>query len=136
MEETLGEFSLEDMISLLGKLSSNWYKASQLYEKALIGANNKKRKSQELACAMVTAGSFRSCYNIYRWYALRKNKRSAALGIDEQQIIDDEIENLKRVLPFVECDKRMGYHTEAKWRMFSGATIRRKLRGLEKIHSC
>ena len=136
LDQSLGGFSLEDVVSLLGKLSSKWYKACWLYEKALTEANDKKRKNQELASAMVTAGSFRSCYNIYRWYALRKNKRSAVFGADEQQIIDSEIQNLKLALPFVESDQRMGYHAEAKWQMFNGSAIKRKIIDLEKIHSC
>jgi len=82
---------------------------------------------------LIAAACFRSTYNIYRWYQLRKHKKTKALGLSEREIITDEIENLQSALPLLKTDHRLGYHEEAKFQMFDEKTLKRKLEHLKSL---
>ena len=49
-----------------------------------------------------------------------------------QKIIRDELENVRAALPFVEADKRFGFHSEAHAYLFDAARMKKKIRALEK----
>ena len=43
-----------------------------------------------------------------------------------------ELRNMKRVLPFIEKDKRFGYHSEAHGYMFDAESITKKIASLDR----
>ena len=59
--------------------------------------------------------------------------RSGTIAETDIAIIRDEIANLERALPWVSADKRLGFHQEAKFYMFTADAIARKLAGLRRL---
>ncbi len=128
LEDTLKDYSLEDMVTLLKRLSQSWLKVQVEYETVLEECDNSEKSQKELATAKVAGCVFQSVYNIYRWYLHKKNKKSC--NSVENEIISDEIENLKNAICCIGNDKRFGYHQEAHEYMFNRAMIERKLNNL------
>jgi len=94
-------------------------------------ADHNERVQKELGAAKATGATFRSAYNIYRWYLLRRKCRGRKLNTPEYEILADELENLQSVLPLVQADPRIGFHQEDQWRMFTPTTIKQKICQLE-----
>ena len=82
---------------------------------------------------MAAGGTFRSAYNIYRWYLLRRNKKSQKLGPAEREIITDELQNLIATLPYVQADPRLGLHQEPQWQMYNPKILKQKIQLLKAM---
>ena len=135
LEDTALTYSLEAIAESFGKLSSSWSIALHIYERALAAEKSNERMREELGVAKIIGGTFRSTYNIYRWYILRRRKKTKRLSAGELNIIADELCNLQGTLPYVEADQRAGFHQEPQWRMFDPDSIRQKISSLSKMHS-
>ena len=133
LEDSLGTLSLDDAVGLLEKLSRQWRNACEGYEAALADCAERARGRKELGVAMTAAACFRSLYHIYRWYQLRKGKRSVRLGEDERAIVADELANLEGVLRWVKADRRLGYHQEAQAYLFTVDGIEGKMAALREL---
>jgi len=133
LEDTLGDLTFKQMITLLQRLSSRWARAVQTYGTALRSADRTDLANKELGVAVTAGCAFRSTYNIYRWYASRKARRSRSLSAEDRQIVADEIANLREALPWVADDPRLGFHQEPQRYLFTAAGIRRKLRELKAL---
>jgi hypothetical protein len=81
----------------------------------------------------VAGAAFRSAWNVYRWYLLRRRRRSEKVTRLQREIIADELANLEAALPLVAADRRLGFHQEAQWGMFSPAAIRKKRSQLREL---
>ena len=130
-QESLGCFTLAEVVDLLGKLSDGWQKGLGLYQKSLAPVVGTENSDREIASAVIAGCSFRSTYNIYRWYKLRKRKIKVTPGKAEHEIIADEIENLTNALPHLENNRQFGYHEETKWQIYSESDIKNKIHDLE-----
>ena len=133
LEDTLGHFTLAEMTDLFGKLSVRWSGAVDLYERGLLDAEQQARKQQELAVAVVVGCCFRSTFNIYRWYASRREQATLQMTDEDRRIVLDEIANLQKALPLVKTDSYFGFHEEPKWRMYDAEAIERKLISLQSL---
>ncbi|OHB54174.1 MAG: hypothetical protein A2Y12_17000 [Planctomycetes bacterium GWF2_42_9] len=133
LEDTALTYSLEEIADLFGKMSKKWSQALAVYEKALDRNRHNIKACREFSLAKIVGGIFRSTYNIYNWYLLRKNNRTNIINPKEKDIILDEIANLKSVLPFVESEPRAGFHQEAQCQMFDSAGIQRKIKLLQNL---
>jgi hypothetical protein len=127
LEDTLGIYSMSEMVKLLCKLSCSWQKVQGKYQAALKDCDNSERSQKELAAAGVAGCIFRSTYNIYLWYHLKKNKCGQA---GEEAVIADEIENLQNALSYIGDDERFGYHQEPQIYIFDKKMIQSKLDNL------
>ena len=133
LEDTAQTYTIQELADLLGKLSKRWNNAIQIYETALVSTDHCERKKKELGVAKVAGTIFQSTYNIYRWYLLRKNKRTQKVGSAEQEIVANELSNLQMALPLLEADKRLGFHEEAQWAMYDSKRIKQKIASLTCI---
>ena len=133
LEDSLGCYNLTEVVELLRKLSLRWKNALEVYKKSLALSKNTDKVKKEIASAIIAGCSFRSTYNIYRWYQLRKRKTKRALGKTELKIIADEIENLQTALPHIENDDRFGFHEESKWRIYDKDIIKKKVNILKHM---
>ena len=131
LEDSLGSYTLKEVIDLLGKLTTEWFNACNLYKQALSSADNIENKEKEFGVAFTAGCCFRSTHNIYRWYQQRNGKPTKELTGNDIQIINDEIGNLERALPFIEADERLGYHQECNSYMFSSVEIKNKIYDLK-----
>jgi len=132
LEDTALTYSLEEIAESFGELAKVWSKALVVYEKALNSESSNTRMRQEFGVAKIIGGIFQSTYNIYRWYLLRKDKKTNSITVIERDIVINELENIKTALPFVEADSRAGFHQEPQWQMFDSGSIRRKITLLSK----
>jgi hypothetical protein len=133
LEDTALTYSIPQIVKFFDKLSRGWLSAVQIYESALNSSHNSKRAKKEIGVAKIAGASFTSTHNIYKWYMLRKNNSAKKLADVEMKIVEDELANLKMVLPYVKADDRCGFHEEAQWRMFDFESIQKKIELLSQI---
>lgn len=131
LERSFGAFTLEEIIEALGKLQAAWWKAAEAFEAALEGCRH-PHGGEELRSAWFAAHSFRSCWNLYRAYPLRRKWKQA----NEKKLrpmMEDELEHLPALVPMMDEDKRLGYHSECQHRLATPSGVRRKIRELKKL---
>ena len=128
LEDTAVTYSLEEIIELFGKLSSSWSGALHIYEQALASGKVNERMRKELGIAKIIGGTFRSTWNIYRWYTLGRTRKTHKMTAAELDIVADELSNLQAALPYVEADRRCGFHQEPQWQMFSEESMLQKIK--------
>lgn len=125
---SLKAYSLAEVIRGLGELARHWKHAAKRLDRGLTACTAAAAR-QEAANAWVCYHSFRSAWNTYRVYRLRRNWNDGKLPA-YQRIARNELDNLQQVLPLVKADVRFGYHAEAHAHMYTAAAIRRKIRAL------
>ncbi len=127
------DFSLNEIIIGFNYLADEWSKGVSLLEQGL-SSRDTKHASEEIANAKVCNAIFRSTYNLFRLYKLRLNWSEDKLA-EYSHISKDEMENLKNILPYIEQDKRFGYHSEAHGYMFNAKMLKQKIAVLAKLPS-
>jgi len=133
LEDSLLHLQLEDVVNALKNLSTKWLAATIPYGQGLSTAENKQSAENELGVAIVAGCSFRSAYNIYRWYQQRKDRTSITLTDENREIVLDEINNLQKALPYIEKDDRLGFQQEANCYMYTAEKITGKINELNKF---
>jgi hypothetical protein len=130
LDDCYGEYTLDEIIKGLGILQKEWKKGISILKKAL---NNSvgKNKEEELSNASCCYHAFRSAWNTFKAYKLRK-KWSEAKIPQYIRIIRNEQENLEAALPLVKKDKRLGFHGEAFDYMFNAELIEKKIATLKR----
>lgn len=123
-----GKFSLDELISNLGKMAVIWKIAAESMLEALHGNDEKHEAGNMFICAAL----MQSAEYAYRAYRLRLNWDDSKIP-ELLHIVNGEIENVKAALPWVEKDPRQGWHGEAFVRMFTPESMREKLQHLEKL---
>ncbi|OHB58856.1 MAG: hypothetical protein A2Y12_00365 [Planctomycetes bacterium GWF2_42_9] len=134
LEDTAITYSLEEIAESFEKLSKAWKKALMYYQEAFDSDSSNARIREEFGVAKIIGGIFQSTHNIYKWYLSHKGNRTDKISSTERDIIFNELENIKTVLPFVEADARAGFHQEPQWQMFDAAGIQRKIKSLLKLY--
>ncbi len=125
LSAAIADFSLEEIIMGFGLLVEKWNKAVALLKLGLNNVNS-LHAAEEIANAEVCAGVFRSTWNLFRIYKLRITWNNKKVP-EYNKITKDELQNIKRVLPYLEQDKRFGYHSEAHAYMFNAEMIKNKI---------
>ena len=123
-----GNFSLDELVSNLGKMAVIWKIAAETMLEALGGKDDKHEAGNMFICAAL----MQSAEYAYRAYRLRLNWDDSKKA-DLLHIVNGEIENVKNALPYVEKDPRQGWHGEAYIRMFTPESMKEKLQHLEAL---
>lgn len=119
-------FSLDEIIERFGKTALLWQTGCRRLKEALQG-----HYELEYGNAVIAGAAFKSTENTLRLYRLRKNWRPENVEWF-RRILENELEVLREVLPFLEADPEQGYHGEAGMWMFSGEKVREKIRILQE----
>jgi hypothetical protein len=127
----IADFSLDEIIAGFELVATKWHDGVELLKLALSGLRN-EHSVAEIANAEVCGGVFRSTWNLFRFYKLRLDWDKTKLAV-YKKISKDELENLNQVLPYVENDKRFGYHSEAHDYMFNAEMIKKKIAVLGQL---
>jgi hypothetical protein len=130
LDKSLTEFSIEEVLKGLEMLYQQWWKGVMFLEQGL-DISKCKHSYEELNNAQVCYHIFRSAWNTYRTYQLRCEFSNLKLS-EYLQVINNELANLKKVLPIIKNNKRFGYHSEAQNYMFDYAGVKNKADDLEK----
>lgn len=124
------EFSLNELISHLGKMAVLWDSGVEILREGLENCNDRN----ELGNAIIAGSVWQSTENIYRMYRLRQNWQNSPVERGEfLHILQSEISAVKTALPWVEKDPRQGWHGEAFVRLFDEEGMEKKLRYLQEI---
>jgi hypothetical protein len=126
----LNDFSLDEVVAGLEKLSAIWAKGVAQLENALSGSDSKNAAS-ELANAKVCGAVFHSTLNTFKFYKLRLDWADEKIE-EYKSIAKDELAVLEAIKPVVASDKRLGYHSEAHAYMFNEEMIQEKINALKK----
>ena len=124
-------FTLEEILPYMGKVAAGAEQALALFEEALQGDRSLHGR-EELCAFHTTAGCYRSAVNLMKIVSL-KMKNSVAEGEEYLAIQKAELENVKKVLPYVEEDPRQGFHAEARNYFFNAERLKDKIRKLEHL---
>jgi hypothetical protein len=125
---SLDPYSLADVIRGLGAVAQTWKGGVTLLERGLRSCTGDAAR-MELDNARVCYHVFRSAWNTYRAYRLRRHWTDAKLDAF-RRIAANERANLEQVSTYVQRDPRFGYHSEPQAAMFDTTSIRRKMRQL------
>jgi hypothetical protein len=131
LSSAINDFTLDEIIEGFNNVANEWNKGISLLKIGLSSSDN-KHAAEEIANAEVCGATFLSTYNLFRLYKLRLDWNDNKLA-EYSVITEEEIKNLKNILPYIEQDKRFGYHSEAHGYMFNADMIKHKIAKLEKI---
>jgi len=131
LSASIQAYTLAEIIKGLGELWRRWAVGVALLEEGLRDCDH-PHAVEERTTARVVGHCFRSGWNVYRAYKLRKNWKGAHRA-KLKAIAADEREHLADALPLVAGDDRQGFHSEAQHRMFTPAGIRRKIKQLDRL---
>jgi hypothetical protein len=130
LEQSFGEYTLAEIIRGLSRLFRGWQQGVTLLRRGLRGCETASAR-EELDNAATVYHVYRSAWNTYRAYRLRRRwteaKRDAFL-----RIARNELANLEQVLPILERDPRLGWHSECQAYMFDAESVRGKMASLRK----
>jgi len=131
LKDSFGPYTLREIIHGLGELVRGWWKGVELFEAGVAGCKAATAVA-ERNTARVIGHCFQSTWNLYRAYSLRRDwipGRRKAL----EAIMRDERDHLRRALPIIASDRRMGFHAECQAHLFTAVAVRRKLRRLDAL---
>ena len=128
--DSLWPFTLNEVIKGLGALARQWKKGATTFERGLKACNAPAAR-EELDNAWVCYHIFRSAWNSYRAFRLKKRWTAAKLPA-YRRILKNELPNLQAVLPILRRDKRFGFHPECQAYMFTAETVAGKIRSLKR----
>lgn len=128
---SIDPYSLPEIIRGLGEVARIWRQGAKRLEKGLKSSDSETAR-EELDNAWACHHAFRSGWNTYRAYRLRRNWTEAKRDAF-RRIAANELENLEQLLPRVKRDARLGYHSEAHAYMFDAPSIQRKIRQLRRL---
>lgn len=131
LSASLADFSLDEVITGLEKLSAKWKEGVVLLESELSGSDLQHAVT-ELANAKVCGAAFHSTLNTFKIYKLRLDWSKDKLG-EFKAVAEDEIAVLEAITPVLALDSRLGYHPEAHAYMFDAPSIQRKIRHLRNL---
>lgn len=126
----LDHFEWPEIPAALEQIAAEWGKGVEQIEAGLRNCESTHAR-QELDNARIVGHSFRSAWNMYRFFALRKNWRDACRP-EYARIARDEIANLEAALPILDRDPRFGWHGECHAYLYNAASVRRKC---ETLHA-
>lgn len=125
------EFTLDESINGFKYLSARWREGVEIFKHGLAKVQDAHSR-EELGIALVCGAAYRSAYNHLQLYKMKLEK-NIANGEEYNKIIADELVNAEEALPWVEADKRIGFHPEAQGYLFDAPRIKAKILKLRQI---
>jgi len=124
-------FSLDEAIQGFEYISGRWREGVEVFKDGINKTQNIHSR-EELGIAVVCGEVYRSTYNYLRLYRM-KLERNTTEGEEYHKICADELENVKTALPWVEADKRIGFHPEAQGYLFDVPRLKEKISKLKQV---
>jgi hypothetical protein len=136
----LGEFTCDEMVGALRRMSDAWEEALQAFEAVGIDTAPASVYMQEAAISRAALIQFRSCANVYEFADLRVRllesedddsalplmRRMLELGASDRQLALD-------MLPLLSLHPAIGYHPEIYAFSVSPEGIREKVRQVDRL---
>ena len=131
LPDSFKEYTHAEVVEGLGEVTRQWQMGVELLARGVSGSRSVHAR-EELNTARVAGHCFRSGWNLYRAYPLRKSWKPSLIKA-LRPVMRDEREHLAELLPLVVADPRQGYHSECQHRMFTPTGIRGKLMRLNRL---
>jgi hypothetical protein len=141
----LSTFTLDEVIEGYTAMRDGWEAALPAYEAALdapaTDLAHRRHRAEELSVARMLALQLRSIVNLYRFYreqqrVMREHNLTAPCTLPRDPallaIMAEELENVRRALPLVDADLRLGWHQDVNNYQYNGALIREKMAAMER----
>ena len=125
IDSETAEFPLDEIIRRLGFMAEIWEKGTCLLQETLSSDH------QDLGNAAICGAVWKSAYNMFRIYKLRKQWDDSMTGA-WLEIAKEELQIAEFVLPYVEADPEQGWHIEGDFYSFNAELIRKKIEILKK----
>lgn len=122
------EFTLTDLIERLGKVAAVWERGVAAMQESIEGLTD-ERTELEMGNAIICGAVWKSVENTYKVYQMRSQWEDS-MRERFDAIVEEELDVLRAVLPFVERDPRQGFHAEPQSYMFSAEKIAMKIEAL------
>ena len=119
------EFPLEAVIARLEKMAVLWDRGMKILAKELDTA------SLEYVNAAICGAVWHSGANMFKIYQLRLKWSEDALA-QYRQLVQQELENTERILPFVQLDSEQGWHLEGDFHSFSAEILKQKIAAIKR----
>lgn len=121
--------TIEETVELLGEIKKHWAEGLRL-----MPDDSKEQSSVSNALYLL----FSSAWNVMEFYRLRlllaKNpNNSLELLGSMRELVLEEIENSKKMIPLCENDPRLGYHSEAEHFKFYPAQLKKRITLLKRL---
>jgi len=129
LEGTLGPYTLDEVIEGFTRIHSGWCTGLTALEAGLRGSDS-VHATEELNTARVCLHVFRSVRNTYSCWKLRRDWKSS-FEDEYTKISEDELANLREVLPVLKDDPRQGFHGEAFIHMFDAGLVEAKIQKIQ-----
>ncbi len=124
--ESLGDFTLEEVLTLLERLNSHWRKGEKLLQPLREKYADDQERIRDIQVAEAVGICFAGTENLVRFYLLRRKwftGDKAALA-EMIGLVEAQKELYQRLLPILESDSRIGFHGEALTRVFDENKVR------------
>lgn len=124
------KFSLQEILPYMEKLADAWEKGAALLDEALENATC-AHAEEELSAVHTASAVFRSTCHLLRIVQM-KQEQGAASGPAYAEIQRKELDNVEKLLPYLERDARQGFHAEARAYLFDANRVREKITRLKE----
>ncbi len=128
IDSETAEFPLDEIIRRLGLTAEIWEKGTCLLQETLSADH------QDLGNAAICGAVWKSAYNMFRIYKLRKQWDDSMTGA-WLEIAKEELQIAEFVLPYVEADPLQGWHIEGDFYSFNAELIREKIHEIRTLIS-
>jgi len=146
LEDTLGEWSLDEVIRSFESMHPLWQAGLVAYRRALepptTAPVRQLHRRQELICAEMIGCHLASMIQIYRFHRWRLDtmkrkglKPPCTVPLDEsaRRILREEEANCQVAIPLVQEDPRLGFHEEAQAVYYDAVSLAAKHRQLLRL---
>ena len=124
-------FTFEEILNGIAELCKLWSEGSKLFAEAVKDSDCENSRL-ELGNVIICEACWNSLLYTLKMYSIKKEKGSAE-GEEFLRLSREELANTERALPWVEADKRQGFHSEAQEYRFSGEILRKKIAELKSF---
>lgn len=134
--ECLENHSLDEAVSLMGKVAERWNGGTAVFAGLKEKFADNPERLRDIWLIQALGIQFASAFNILRFYQLRRQLFSRPVPNTltvMRQLVEHEIMNRKQLLPLVQNDSRLGFHSEAEGYKYDYGKIKKSISMLEKL---
>ncbi len=136
----MDEFTLQEAITLCKKMTHYWDKGLKLLNNIAGKFSEETARLQDIGVANAVGIQIRSAYNILTFYHLREElawtksfDRKKILLSELKKIVQQEIENTKRLNELAQHDSRLGFQADSESHIYFPAKLQWRLEQLLQL---
>jgi hypothetical protein len=136
----MDEFTLEEAITLCGKMTFYWNKGLKLLNDIAVDFRDEDDRQKDIGVANAVGIQIRSAYNILTFYYLRE-EMAWCQSFDKKRkllkklkaIVEEEIDNTKKHYKLSQNDSRLGFQADSECHIYFPSKLKWRLEQLEQL---